>query len=64
MILGSAQLIVLGIFGEYLGRLYLESKRRPLYIIDRILSQGGEEIWKENLKSKIIIIENPLVRKN
>jgi dolichol-phosphate mannosyltransferase len=64
MILGSAQLLVLGIFGEYLGRLYIESKRRPLYIIDRILSQGGEEIWKENLKSKIIIIENPLVRKN
>ena len=66
MILGSAQLIVLGIFGEYLGRLYLESKRRPLYIIDRIVSQGqgGEEIWKENLKSKIIIAENPLIRKN
>lgn len=44
MILGSAQLLVLGIFGEYLGRLYIETKRRPLYIIDRIVSQGREDI--------------------
>lgn len=64
MILGSAQLLVLGIFGEYLGRLYIETKRRPLYIIDRIVSQGREDIGAENLKSKIIIIENPLARKN
>ena len=64
MILGSAQLLVLGIFGEYLGRLYIETKRRPLYIIDRIVSQGREDIGAENWKSKIIIIENPLARKN
>ena len=64
MILGSAQLLVLGIFGEYLGRLYIETKRRPLYIINRIVSQGREDIWTENLNSKIIIVENPLVRKN
>lgn len=54
MILGSAQLLVLGIFGEYLGRLYIETKRRPLYIIDRIVSQGREDIWAENLKSKLL----------
>jgi polyisoprenyl-phosphate glycosyltransferase len=64
MILGSAQLLVLGIFGEYLGRLYIETKRRPLYIIDRIVSQEREDILKENLNSKIIITENPLVRRN
>ncbi len=38
MILGSAQLFVIGIFGEYLGRLYLESKRRPLFIIENIVN--------------------------
>jgi dolichol-phosphate mannosyltransferase len=33
---GGIQLTVLGIIGEYLGRLYIESKRRPLYVIDEI----------------------------
>jgi polyisoprenyl-phosphate glycosyltransferase len=33
LILGSIQLLVLGLFGEYLGRLYLEAKRRPLFMI-------------------------------
>lgn len=32
--IGSLQFLVLGIMGEYLGRLCLESKRRPLYVID------------------------------
>ena len=30
MILGSAQLFVFGMFGEYFGRLYIETKRRRL----------------------------------
>lgn len=34
--LGSAQLLVLGILGEYIGRIYLETKSRPLYLIDEI----------------------------
>ena len=36
LILGSVQLLVLGIFGEYLGRMYMETKRRPLYLINEI----------------------------
>ena len=36
LILGSVQLIVLGVMGEYLGRLYMESKSRPLFIIDEV----------------------------
>ncbi len=33
VVLSSIQMFVLGMIGEYLGRLYVESKRRPLYLV-------------------------------
>jgi hypothetical protein len=41
LILGSTQLIMFGLLGEYVGRLYLETKRRPLFVIDQVLTQNA-----------------------
>src|SRR5690606_31922343 len=34
LFLGGLQLMALGVLGEYLGRLYVEAKKRPLYLVD------------------------------
>ena len=35
LVLGGARLLTLGVIGEYLGRVFNETKRRPLYFVDR-----------------------------
>jgi polyisoprenyl-phosphate glycosyltransferase len=44
--IGSVQLFVVGIVGEYLGRMYIESKRRPLFMIKDIITSNKE--WKSS----------------
>ncbi len=39
---GGLQLITLGVLGEYLGRVFTEVKRRPLYLVDRAV--GLDEV--------------------
>lgn len=49
LFIGSAQMFVLGIIGEYLGRVYTEAKNRPLYIIQEIIN--GEYNHNNNKES-------------
>ncbi|QND55102.1 glycosyltransferase family 2 protein (plasmid) [Phyllobacterium sp. 628] len=48
LILGSVQLLVLGIFGEYLGRMYMETKRRPLYLVNEVVSSDSIAFYRNS----------------
>ena len=40
--IGGLQLLAIGIIGEYIGKIYLETKKRPKYLIDTWLHEDGE----------------------
>jgi polyisoprenyl-phosphate glycosyltransferase len=42
VVLGAVQMFVLALMGEYIGRLYNEAKRRPLYIVQEVAGGDGQ----------------------
>jgi dolichol-phosphate mannosyltransferase len=43
VIIGAVQMFVLALMGEYIGRLYNEATRRPLYIVQEVAGDGRSE---------------------
>ncbi|CAN5889167.1 glycosyltransferase family 2 protein [soil metagenome] len=61
VLLGAVQMFVLGMIGEYIGRLYVESKRRPLYLVADIAGpvQGRATLGYRAEPSSPELIEGP-----
>lgn len=58
--IGGIQLISVGIVGEYIARIYDESKCRPLYIVDKEINLDGNlETSLNNSDSEMNIYKNP-----
>ncbi len=46
MLLSGVQLFFMGIFGDYIGRIYDEVRDRPLYIVDEVYGFAGNAVKK------------------
>ncbi|HEX8214825.1 MAG TPA: glycosyltransferase family 2 protein [Allosphingosinicella sp.] len=59
VVLGAAQMFVLGMIGEYLGRLFMEAKHRPLYIVADIAGEAGGRRQLGHVAETIATSETP-----
>ena len=63
-LLGGIQLISLGVLGQYIGKTYLETKRRPIYIISARTWEPETRHWIEETASETRDTEKKQTEKN
>jgi glycosyltransferase involved in cell wall biosynthesis len=65
LLLGSVQLMVLGVMGEYLGRLFMQSKGRPLFVVQDIYRRERDSAVSKTNKPDHIVkaaeVEQPVI---
>ncbi len=56
LLIGGLQMISLGIVGEYVGRIYTEAKRRPLYLTRSVLSRRGAADLRAGVAEERVVL--------